>query len=99
MASYYDNPLELLMASVKDPDEKEAKVTLSTVHGVKGLEFEKVFVINVVEGYMPHAASMENLEEERRIFYVAITRAKEELNIYSPRFIHGKERKRSRFIL
>ncbi len=99
VASYYDNPLELLMASVKDPDEKEAKVTLSTVHGVKGLEFEKVFVINVVEGYMPHAASMENLEEERRIFYVAITRAKEELNIYSPRFIHGKERKRSRFIL
>lgn len=99
VASYYDNPLELLMASGKDPDEKEAKVTLSTVHGVKGLEFEKVFVINAVEGYMPHAASMENLEEERRIFYVAITRAKEELNIYSPRFIHGKERKRSRFIL
>ncbi len=99
VVSYYDNPLDLLEASTKDPDVKEAKVTLSTVHGVKGLEFEKVFVINAVEGYMPHAASMENLEEERRIFYVAITRAKEELNIYSPRFIHGKERKRSRFIL
>jgi DNA helicase-2/ATP-dependent DNA helicase PcrA len=99
VASYYDNPLELLIASSIDPDEKEAKVTLSTVHGVKGLEFDKVFVINAVEGYMPHAASMEDLEEERRIFYVAITRAREELNIYSPRFIHGKERKRSRFIL
>lgn len=99
VASYYDNPLDLLIASSIDPEEKEAKVTLSTVHGVKGLEFDKVFVINAVEGYMPHAASMEDLEEERRIFYVAISRAREELNIYSPRFIHGKERKRSRFIL
>ncbi|HCW73000.1 MAG TPA: hypothetical protein DHM90_03485 [Clostridiaceae bacterium] len=99
VAAYYDNPLDLLTASVKEPETSDAKLTLSTVHGVKGLEFDKVYVINAVEGYMPHGASMENLEEERRIFYVAITRAKEELNIYSPRFIHGKERKRSRFVL
>jgi len=99
VAGYYDNPLDLLTASVKEPESIDSKITLSTVHGVKGLEFDKVYVINAVEGYMPHGASMENLEEERRIFYVAITRAKEELNIYSPRFIHGKERKRSRFVL
>lgn len=99
VAAYYDNPLDLLEASTREPEKNDEKVTLSTVHGVKGLEYDKVFVINAVEGYMPHAASLENLEEERRIFYVAITRAKEELNIYSPRFIHGKERKRSRFVL
>lgn len=99
VAAYYDNPLDLLTASVKEPETADAKISLSTVHGVKGLEFDKVYVINAVEGYMPHGASMENLEEERRIFYVAITRAKEELHIYSPRFIHGKERKRSRFVL
>ena len=99
VAAYYDNPLDLLTASTKEAEVTEAKVSLSTVHGVKGLEFDKVFVINAVEGYMPHGASLENLEEERRIFYVAITRAKEELHIYSPRFIHGKERKRSRFVL
>lgn len=99
VAAYYDNPLELLAASVKEPEVKEAKVSLSTIHGVKGLEFDKVYVINAVEGFMPHSASLSNLEEERRIFYVAITRAKEELTIYSPRFIHGKERKRSRFVL
>jgi len=99
VAAYYKNPLDLLEASTKDVEESAGKVTLSTVHGVKGLDFDKVYVLNAVEGYMPHGASMENLEEERRIFYVAITRAKEELNIYSPRFIHGKERKRSRFVL
>lgn len=99
VAAYYDNPLDLLSASTKEAEKVDAKVSLSTVHGVKGLEFDKVFVINAVEGYMPHSASLENLEEERRIFYVAITRAKEELHIYSPRFIHGKERKRSRFVL
>lgn len=99
VAAYYDNPLDLLAASEKEPEVKEAKVSLSTIHGVKGLEFDKVYVINAVEGFMPHSASLGNLEEERRIFYVAITRAKEELTIYSPRFIHGKERKRSRFVL
>lgn len=99
VAAYYDNPLDLLAASEKEPEVKEAKVTLSTIHGVKGLEFDKVYVINAVEGFMPHSASLGNLEEERRIFYVAITRAKEELTIYSPRLIHGKERKRSRFVL
>jgi len=99
VAAYYDNPLDLLQASTQEAEDVVGKVTLSTVHGVKGLEFDKVFVLNAVEGYMPYGASPENLEEERRIFYVAITRAKEELNIYSPRFIHGKERKRSRFVL
>lgn len=99
VAALYDNPMDLLTASSETASETSENVLLSTVHGVKGLEFDMVFVVNAVEGYMPHSASLSNLEEERRIFYVAITRAKEELHIYSPRFIHGKERKRSRFVL
>lgn len=99
VAALYDNPMDLLAASSETTSETSENVLLSTVHGVKGLEFDMVFVVNAVEGYMPHSASLSNLEEERRIFYVAITRAKEELHIYSPRFIHGKERKRSRFVL
>lgn len=99
VAALYDNPMDLLTASSETTSETSENVLLSTVHGVKGLEFDMVFVVNAVEGYMPHSASLSNLEEERRIFYVAITRAKEELHIYSPRFIHGKERKRSRFVL
>lgn len=100
IAALYGSSLELLEASVKeDAVHPDSKVLLSTIHGVKGLEFDKVFVLNAVEGIIPQAISEENLEEERRIFYVGITRAKHELNIYSPRTIHGKERKRSRFVI
>ncbi len=62
-------------------------VTLSTIHGVKGMEFKNVFIINAVDEYIPHRSS-NNLEEERRIFYVGITRAIENLYIYSPKFIN-----------
>lgn len=62
-------------------------VTLSTIHGVKGMEFKNVFLINAVDDYIPHKSS-NNLEEERRIFYVGITRAIENLYIYSPKFIN-----------
>lgn len=56
----------------------ENAITLSTMHGVKGLEFETVFIISVVEGVIPHEKSISEseIEEERRLFYVAITRAK-----------------------
>lgn len=62
-------------------------VMLSTIHGVKGMEFKNVFMINAVDDYIPHKSS-NNLEEERRIFYVGITRAIENLYIYSPKFIN-----------
>lgn len=54
-------------------------VQLSTMHGVKGLEFSAVFIISCVEGVIPHerSTSPESIEEERRLFYVAVTRAKE----------------------
>ena len=66
--------------------DREA-VNLSTVHQAKGLEFHTVFVIWLTDGMFPSSRSMdarEDLEEERRLFYVAITRAKEELYLAYP---------------
>ena len=60
------------------------EVHLMTIHLAKGLEFDRVFIAGCSEGLMPHAMSMdksEQLEEERRLMYVAMTRAKKELNI------------------
>lgn len=75
-------------------------VILSTIHGVKGMEFKNVFIINCVEETIPHKSSIEdNLEEERRLFYVAITRAIKNLYVFSPKTIRGKFSDVSRFIL
>lgn len=68
-------------------DEPEEELVLSTVHQAKGLEWRAVFVIHLSEGQFPHARSMtsdDELEEERRLFYVAVTRAKEELTLSHP---------------
>ena len=73
-----------------DPDEPEPgrQVTLSSLHSAKGLEFSVVFLIGCVEGVLPHArttdpkitdATMADLEEERRLFYVGVTRARDVL--------------------
>jgi len=65
-------------------DDKKEKVNLMTIHLAKGLEFENVFVAGVAEGLLPHVRSMDDelsLEEERRLMYVAMTRAKEKLHL------------------
>jgi DNA helicase II / ATP-dependent DNA helicase PcrA len=67
---------------VDEPAERE-RVTLSTVHQAKGLEWRAVFVVWLAEGRFPSARS-EDLEEERRLFYVACTRAKDELYLCYP---------------
>jgi superfamily I DNA/RNA helicase len=68
-------------------------VKLMTIHAAKGLEFRAVFVIGLEEGILPHARCRANLEEERRLLYVAVTRAKERLILTwcDRRMIHGKE--------
>ena len=67
----------------KEGQKPEPGVTLMTMHGSKGLEYDKVFIINCNEGSTPHrkARSEEEIEEERRMFYVGMTRAKKELTL------------------
>ncbi|MDE6409825.1 MAG: exodeoxyribonuclease V subunit gamma [Muribaculaceae bacterium] len=68
----------------RDDDSNEAKVTLMTVHAAKGLEFKHIFIVGVEEELFPSAMSMDSLaqiEEERRLLYVALTRAKETCTI------------------
>ncbi len=71
-----------------------------TFHGAKGLEFQAVFVIDAVEGVTPYVKSetAEELEEERRMFYVAITRAKDRLYLLWPKKRYGKKQKKSRYL-
>ena len=69
-------------------------------HGVKGMEFKNVYIINACEDTMPHQSSKENnLEEERRLFYVGITRAINNLYIFSPRNRKGQLKEVSRFVV
>lgn len=75
-------------------------VTLMTMHGAKGLEYEVVFVIEGNEGSTPYkkAKTKEALEEERRLFYVAMTRAKSKLIISYVKEKNGKDASPSRFV-
>nr|HQI17643.1 3'-5' exonuclease [Bacillota bacterium] len=77
-------------------------VKLLTMHKAKGLEFETVFICGTVEGLTPYtkddSASKSDLEEERRLFYVAMTRAKRELYIAVPKRRYGKAVRPSRFV-
>lgn len=77
-------------------------VKLMTMHKAKGLEFETVFICGTVEGLTPYikddSASNIDLEEERRLFYVAMTRAKRELYITIPKHRYGKTVRPSRFV-
>ncbi|MEQ9319948.1 MAG: ATP-dependent helicase, partial [Polyangiaceae bacterium] len=116
----FEEFLRLLMLREQDEDDGEVinKVTLTTMHGAKGLEFRYVFVVGLEEGLMPHARTLDEratdappidgraideIEQERRLFYVAITRAKEQLYLCRAlgRPARGKLVKRapSRFLL
>src|SRR5699024_2259730 len=75
-----------LIADIDEVDESDPeqakKITLMTLHAAKGLEFPVVFLIGMEEGIFPHSRSIDNdeeLEEERRLAYVGITRAEEKL--------------------
>ncbi len=84
MLTDYLAEVSLLSDVDSDEGEDDNKVTLMTIHAAKGLEFSTVFVVGLEEGLFPNQMSMGNrreLEEERRLLYVAITRAKQHVFI------------------
>lgn len=87
--------VSLLTDQDSDKEEEGSKVTLMTIHSAKGLEFKNVFVVGLEENLFPSSMcgdSQRALEEERRLFYVAITRAEERcyLSYAKSRFKYGK---------
>ena len=86
-------PPDESVADVEAPGRDDERVVLSTIHSAKGLEWQCVFVIWVVDGRFPSAYSFvtgDELEEERRLFYVAITRAKRHLFLTYPINVYDK---------
>ncbi len=92
-----DMAIEPPLDSVSDlgeEDKQEDYLTLSTIHSAKGLEWHSVFIIHAVDGFFPSTRSAENLEsleEERRLLYVATTRAKQNLFVTYPMHIFDRE--------
>lgn len=80
--------------------QDDDKINLLTVHNAKGLEYKIVFIIGLVEEIFPHTLSLqeENEEEERRLFYVAVTRAKEKLYLSSTERVRNQYIATSRFV-
>lgn len=80
--------------------QQKSGVTLTTMHSSKGLEYEVVFVMDINEGVSPHKKAVKeaDLEEERRLFYVAVTRAKTYLFLYSLKELYQKDAQISRYI-
>ena len=98
---YIDRYGEELQKRVESRKNVEKKgVVLTTMHSSKGLEYEVVFIMDADEGVTPHKKAVKDadLEEERRLFYVAVTRAKTYLFIYSVDELYQKDAKPSRYI-
>lgn len=95
LLSDYLSEVSLLTDQDSDRDADLPKVTLMTIHSAKGLEFRNVFVVGLEENLFPGASaasSYKELEEERRLFYVALTRAEDHcfLSYAKTRFKYGK---------
>ena len=82
-------------------------ITLTTIHSAKGLEFDNVYMIDLVEGEFPNSSSIESfqkgelelIEEERRLFYVGMSRAKSHLTLLTMNSVNGNKKEPSRFLL
>jgi len=88
-ASLEDVVFRLTMDKEEEASEEDSggKTVISTIHAAKGLEWNRVFVVNMVEGSLPHSkcmGSVAEIEEERRLWYVACTRAREVLYVCVP---------------
>lgn len=96
--SEWNEQIEKIAAEKKD--KNKSGVCVSSIHGSKGLEYTKVIIIRCNEKTIPHikAAALDEIEEERRLFYVAMTRAKQKLIMTYVKEKGGKEITPSRFI-
>jgi DNA helicase-2/ATP-dependent DNA helicase PcrA len=80
-------PIDERQFKVTPEDGEDEKIILSTIHSAKGLEWHTVFIISLIDGYLPSSYALrseEELEEERRLLYVASTRAKQNLYLLKP---------------
>lgn len=91
---------EQLRQQAQQREQTVEGVTLMTMHASKGLEFKVVYILDANEGITPHQKAVldADIEEERRMFYVAMTRAKERLHVYYVKERYGKSQDMSRFI-
>ena len=97
---YIEDYTGKLEEQAKKQELEREGVLISTLHGVKGLEYDKVYILNVNEGSMPYKKAVLEpaIEEERRLFYVGMTRARKELDLCYVRQQHEKKREPSRFL-
>ena len=98
--AYIESYGEELRKQMEAGRQQNSGVTLTTMHSSKGLEYEVVFVMDINEGVTPHKKAVKeaDLEEERRLFYVAVTRAKTYLFLYSVKELYQKDAQISRYI-
>lgn len=99
--AYIEDYTRKLAEQAKKQEQAREGVQVSTLHAVKGLEYDRVYILNVNEGSIPYKKAVleEALEEERRLFYVGMTRAKKELTLCYVTHQYEKEREPSRFLL
>lgn len=99
--AYIEQYEEELAEQLKAGRQKQAdSVVFTTMHSAKGLEYDVVFLPDAAEGVIPHKKALKeaDIEEERRLFYVAVTRARNHLHIYVPKELYQKEQRQSRFV-
>ncbi|SCI69040.1 Putative ATP-dependent DNA helicase yjcD [uncultured Clostridium sp.] len=97
--AHMDHYRDQLLKQAQGGKGREKGVSLMTMHSSKGLEFRVVYILDANEGITPHHKAVldPDVEEERRMFYVAMTRAKERLHIYYVRERYHKKQEKSRF--
>ena len=97
--SDWKDGIEGYRKTLQNPHQEDG-IWLMTIHASKGLEFEQVYLIDTVDGIMPYKKAMDQgkIEEERRLFYVALTRAKSRIDILVPKKRNSHEVGISRFI-
>ncbi|MDR1664808.1 MAG: ATP-dependent helicase, partial [Clostridiales bacterium] len=100
-AEFLEHAGKAVEASRQNKEDRGPSVTLTTLHSAKGLEFGTVFIAGAVDGVIPHERSKTEaeLEEERRLLYVGVTRAKDALYVSATRMRYDKTVKPSRFIV